>query len=154
MQFRNVARYTLSMALFYTSDLQSANKLLSEARECSYLPNNHNIAALQGLIYIFQKDVISACEAFSNAVPEADTLLQKTEFNYTALDCKALSLCGLAVCKKSSDYVKKAKQCYKDARSSNKDKGYVKRVLRLFDKLSEMDEEGILKDVHSFVAGK
>jgi len=153
VQLGNVARHYLSLALFYTKDLPNANKLLIKARGCSYPKNNHNIAALQGLVYIYEKDVSRANEAFSTAIGEADAMLQKTESNYTALDCKALSLCGLAICQKSGDYVKEAAQCYTKARSINKDKGYIKRVLRLFDKLLEMDEDGILKGVRSIVAG-
>lgn len=152
IQGRNEARYYLSLALFYTNDLADANKLLKEARGCDYPQNNHDIAALQGLVYIHEREVSKASEAFSTAIREADAMLQKAESNFRALDCKALSLCGLALCQNSGDYAKKAAQCYTKSRLINKDKGYVKRLLRLFDKLSEMDEKVILKDVRSIVS--
>lgn len=41
-----------------------------------------------------------------------------------------------------------------DARAINKDKGTVGRVLRLFDALAAVDEEGILKDVRQAAAGE
>jgi tetratricopeptide (TPR) repeat protein len=154
LQSRNEARYNLSLALFFTNNLPYANELLKQARKCPFPPQNHHIGALQGLIYIFNKDFKAASEALAIALSETESILQKTKSNYRVLDCKGLSLSGLAVCHKSTDYAKKAKQCYQKSRSINKDKGYVKRELRLFDKLLEMDEDGILKEMRSFVAGE
>ena len=47
MRFRNLSRYYLSLALFYTGDSQGANEVLEEARKCNYLPNNHNLTVLE-----------------------------------------------------------------------------------------------------------
>ena len=58
--------------------------------------------------------------------------------NYQTLDSEGLSLCGLALCKKDNHFLEEARQAYAEARKINSDEGYVKRLLRLLDKLAEV----------------
>ncbi|MCP4256136.1 MAG: hypothetical protein GY774_01255 [Planctomycetes bacterium] len=80
-----------------------------------------------------------------------DNIMDCSESSYRAMDTKGLSLCGLTICKKDNNYIEEAMQTYKKARTINKDKGYVKRILRLFDKLTKADTDGLLKDVRTTI---
>jgi tetratricopeptide (TPR) repeat protein len=142
---QNVARYGLALARLYSGNLPGARSTIEEARKYNFPTNNHNVQALLGLILLRQGLHKQAHEAFNAAINEADTLLGHAEKNYEALDCKALSLCGLSLCEKKIIHVEEAIKTYQAARAINKDAGYVKGVLRLFDELAKEDEEGILK---------
>ncbi len=107
-----------------------------------------------GVVYLCERNLTAAAEAFLTAAREAENFIQRSKNNYDALDTKGLSLCGLAISEKDSNRVKQAKQTYKKARTINRDKGDIKRVLRFFDKLAENDEDGILKGVRVAVSGE
>jgi hypothetical protein len=66
---------------------------------------------------------------------------------YNAVDAKRLALCGDAA------RVNDAIAAYRAAREINKDAGFVKWVLRLFDALAVMDTDGILRDVRPAASG-
>ena len=102
---------------------------------------------LHSVLHLRQKNVERASETFSAAATEAESLLDSSVRNYKAIDSKGFALCGLAICEENRDHLKKARQAFLQARKINSDKGYVKRVLRLFDRLSEMDRGGVLNDV-------
>ena len=147
VQEQNCARYGLALARLYSGNLSQARSIIEEARKYNYPTNNHNVQALMGFILHRQGLHKQAQEAFSAAINESNTLLGHAEKNYKALDCKALSLCGLALCEteKKLLHVEDAIKTYRAARVINQDPGYVKRVLRLFDELAKEDKEGILK---------
>jgi tetratricopeptide (TPR) repeat protein len=145
VQEQNDARHGLALARLYSGNLPGSRSTIEEARKYNYPPNNHNVQALLGLILLRQGRHKQAHEAFSAAINEADTLLGHAEKNYKALDCKAISLCGLALCEKKIIHAAEAIKTYQAARAINKDAGIVKRVLRLFAELAKEDEEGILK---------
>jgi tetratricopeptide (TPR) repeat protein len=149
---QNVARYGLALARLYSGNLPGARSTIEEARKYNFPTNNHNVQALLGLILLRQGLHKQAHEAFNAAINEADTLLGHAEKNYKALDCKALSLCGLALCEKKIIHAAEAIKTYQAARAINKDAGYVKRVLRLLDELAKEDEEGILLKVRSAIS--
>lgn len=144
---QNEARHGLTLAHLYSGNLPEARSTIEEACKYNFPPNNHNVKALLGLILLRQDLHKQAHEAFSAAINQAGTLLGHAEKNYDALDCKALSLCGLALCEKKIIHVEEAIKTYQAARAINKDAGIVKRVLRLFDELAKEDKEGMLLDV-------
>ena len=104
-----------------------------------------------GVIALRQQDQSAAKTAFTEAVASADDLLTQSAQNYAALDSKGLAMCGLALCGDVAQ-VNDAVAAYRAAREINKDLGYVKRVLRLFDALV-VDADGILGDVRKAAAG-
>lgn len=152
VQIQNFARHGLALARLYSGNLPEARSTIEEARKYNFPTNNHNVQALLGLILLRQGLHKQAHEAFSAAINEADTLLGHAEKNYKALDCKALSLCGLALCEKKIIHAAEAIKTYQAARTINKDAGYVKRILRLLDELAKEDKEGILLKVRSAIS--
>jgi tetratricopeptide (TPR) repeat protein len=155
VQEQNEARYGLALARLYSGNLSQARSTIEEARKYNFPRNNHQVQALLGLILHRQGLHKQAQEAFSAAINESNTLLGHAEKNYAALDCKALSLCGLALCEteKKLLHVEEAIKTYRAARAIDRDPGYVKGVLRLFDELAKEDKEGILLKVRSIFAG-
>jgi hypothetical protein len=81
------------------------------------------------------------------SVKHADTMLERNDRNYGALDAKGLALCGMALLDAAGydDRMGRAIESYRAARAINKDAGYVARVLRLLDGLAAADPQGAEK---------
>jgi tetratricopeptide (TPR) repeat protein len=144
---------TLAVARLYVKDLVGARAAAKAAQQYDEPRNNHNVLALLALIYLRQGDVAAAQEAFTEAVAQAESMLNRSAQSYKALDSKGLALCGLAVCG-DAGRVAEAAEAYRAARAINKDAGIVGRVLRLFDALAEADAAGVLAGVRASAAGE
>jgi len=147
------ARYDLGLIFFYQNNLDEAIRIINEALKYDYPLNKHKVLKLQGLIYLLEQDTSKAFKAFTMTIKNAESLVAKDQRNYNVLDSKGIALCGLALCEKEKNYLKEAKHVYSQARKINRDIGYVKRELRLFDKLTKMDEEGMLEGLRTVVSG-
>ncbi|MDM8537218.1 tetratricopeptide repeat protein [Desulfobacterales bacterium HSG17] len=157
-QAQNESRYSLALEHFLSEALPDARTTAENAQKFDYPQNNHKITALLGLITLRQKEIPSARQAFETAISQADQILNQTPQFYKALDAKALALSGLALCEimkqenpNQQPYIEAAKAAYQKARAINVDAGYVGRVLRLFNELAVMDENGVLKGVREVV---
>lgn len=131
---------------------------------------NHNASALHRIIALRQGDEITARQALTRAIAQADELLAKTPEYYNALDAKGSALCGLALTQdltglteshpdeEGSDedlsgLIPQAIETFRAARKIAPHAGVVKSVLRLFDELVKCDPEGLLEAVREAVEG-
>jgi tetratricopeptide (TPR) repeat protein len=147
------ARLCLVHAFLGMDDLPRAEIAVKEAGRYTFRLGTPNVFALQGVIALRQSDVVGACEAFQEAIAQADELLQHSHFNWNALYGKALALAGLALCK-DAGLVPAAAETYEQAQSVSSNLGILKGALYELDALLKADPKGLLKPVRAVVAGK
>ncbi len=160
-QIHNFARWGLAKAYLFQSDLVQAREAIEAALHYNVPKNNHNAAALHGIIALRSDEADTARQAFRHAISQADEILAKTPEYYTALDAKGLALCGLVLCaeddgQRTTDHGKiiaEAVEAFRKARKIAPHAGVVKSVLRLFDELAKCDEKGMLKEVRKAAEG-
>jgi tetratricopeptide (TPR) repeat protein len=162
---KQYARWGLAQAYLFQNDLANAHATIEAALQYDVLQNNHNAAALHGIIALQQGERETAKEAFNQSIAQADEILVKTPEYYSALDAKGLALCGLAICDlppsgtsrltigRREELLAEAVETFKKARKIAPHAGVVKSVLRLFDELVKCDEDGVLKGVRKAVEG-
>jgi tetratricopeptide (TPR) repeat protein len=149
----------LASIYLYQNDLANAHATIKAALQYDVPENNHNAAALSGIITLRQGERQTAQEAFTKSIAQADELLAKTPDFYSALDAKGLALCGATIPADDGqltvdDRIAEAVEAFRKARKIAPHAGVIKHVLRLFDELVKCDKEGILKDVRKAVEGK
>jgi tetratricopeptide (TPR) repeat protein len=149
---QQMARRGLAEAFLVQNDLTNALITIEAGLLYDVLENNHNASVLHGIIALRQRDEITAHQAFTRAIAQADEILAPTPEYYSALDAKGLAYSGLAICEEKK-YVVDAIEIFQKARKIAPHAGVVRSVLRLFDELVKCDEEGILKDVRKAVEG-
>ncbi len=96
-QAKNYAYSGLAQAHLYANNLPAARAAIEAAWRYDVPQNNHNAAALRGVIALQQGEATVAAQAFSQTLALADDLLAKTPQLYEALYAKGLALCGLAL---------------------------------------------------------
>ena len=79
-------------------------------------------------------------------------MIALTAVLYEALDVKALSLCGLALCGDHPE-ITAAKAVYNAARAVTSEAGIIRVALKRFDALAHADTDGILAEVRPVAAG-
>ncbi len=153
---------TLAIALLFSEKLIDALQVVQEASKFDKPNYFFNVSTLHGIIALRQGDGVTARQAFTRAIAQADEILAKTPDYYSALDAKGLALCGKVISgewevgsdeRERDDVVAEAVETFRKARKIAPHAGVVKSVLRLFDELVKCDEEGILKEVRSAVEG-
>jgi tetratricopeptide (TPR) repeat protein len=150
---QNKARYGLALAYLYSGNLADAHTVIEEACKYNFPFEMPNVQALSGLIHLRQGDVEPAHEAFTAAITEAETLLGYCEKNFRAHNSRGLSLCGLVLCEKNKEHIQAAQKAFQSAQKINKDPGYMKNLLRLFDQMAKEDKEGVLTEVREAIKG-
>ena len=148
-QVQNWGRWGMSLARLYSGDLPQARTVIEQAQKYSCPPNMPNVMTLLGIIALRQQDSDTGKEAFTAAIKEADALLNHSDRNYKALDAKALSLCGLALCEQRPVHMENPVAAFKAAREITDAPGTVARVMRLSEELAKADSEGVLAQVRS-----
>ncbi len=146
-QAQNEGQYGLALACLCTGELPQARTATEQGREYNYAPNLPDVLTLLGIIALRWQDSDTAKEAFTAAIREADALLSHGDRNYSALDAKALSLCGLALCEQNPGHIRDGAAAFKAAREITDAPGTVARVMRLSDELAKADAEGVLAQV-------
>jgi tetratricopeptide (TPR) repeat protein len=150
---QNYARWGLAQAHLYTDDLPAARAALEAARGYNVSQNNHNVAALLGLVALRQGQAAPARAAFREAIALADDLLAKTPEYYSALYAKGLAWSGLAVCavgafpltpSQRDGELAAAREAYRAALEANAGAGVVVRQRPLFEALAVADTTGVL----------
>jgi tetratricopeptide (TPR) repeat protein len=150
----------IALAHLYTGNLPAARAAAETAHKYDVPHNNHNVAALLGIITLRQNDVTAAQEAFTAAIQHADKILGQTPELYDALDAKGIALCGLALGEDNGqeriNRTNQATAIFQQARKINKDKGIVNRVLRLIDALALAHPDGnaILAEARKAASGE
>ena len=152
VQFQNNSRCSLANARLHQSDFIAARTIAEEARSYDYPHNNHNVAALLGVIALRQNDRPAAQQAFQEAIAHVDKILVEKAQLYNAFDAKGLALAGLALCG-APERLPEAVEAYHVARAINKDAGYLKRVLLLLDAMAVVDKDRVLADVRKAARG-
>ena len=145
-QAQSEARYGLALACLCTGELPQARTAAEQAREYNYARNLPNVLALLGIIALRQRDSDTAKEAFTAAIKEADALLNHSDRNFSALDARALSLWGLALCEQNPVHIRDGAAAFRAAREITDAAGTVARVTRLFEELAKADSEGVLEN--------
>ena len=93
----------------------------------------------------------------NQGLEETEKLLEMSANNLSALETKALSLCGLALCddpKYLTTHSTIAKQAFQAARNITQAKGTVTQLLNRFDALALADTENILAPLRKVAAGE
>jgi tetratricopeptide (TPR) repeat protein len=85
----------LAETYLFQNDLVNARATIEAALQYDVPANNHNATALHGIIALRQGERVTAQEAFTKSIAQADEILAKTPDYYSALDAKGLALCGL-----------------------------------------------------------
>jgi tetratricopeptide (TPR) repeat protein len=147
------ARERLALVTLYRRDVTAAREIAEIARRYDVPLANHGTSALLGVISCRQGDLPGAREAFTTALAEAEQLIALTPDRFGALDVRALSLCGLALCGDEMQ-IPAAMTAYTAARVLTSDPGVVHTVLQVFDALAQADIRGILAPVRSAAAGE
>lgn len=147
------ANSVLAVAQLYASNLNEARSSAESARLYNAPDNNHIVLALLGVIALRQDDRAAARKALTEAIHEADGLIEHTPQFYRALDSKALALCGLALLEQNPQHVGAAAEAYQAAREVTSAAGIVGRVLRLHDALAALDTTGMLDAARAAAAG-
>lgn len=99
---------------------------------------------LLGLIALLQQDHTAACKAFQQTVTRADALLGHTPGLLSALDTRALALCGLVLCGEPQ-HLAAAGETFHKARAISSAAGIVQRTLLLLDQMIKTDSKGLLQ---------
>ncbi len=132
----------IALAQLYAGNLPAARAAAEAARQYDVPQNNHNVAALLGVIALRQarQDLPGfenleglARESFASAIAHADALLAQTP-----------ELCGSVGAIHESP-LPDAIAAYRAARAINHDAGVVARVVRLLDALAQADPHGAEK---------
>jgi tetratricopeptide (TPR) repeat protein len=151
----------LTKALLFSDNLKDVQQIAQDARRYDQPHFIFNDSVLHGIIAFRQGeqgDEVTARQAFTRAIAQADEILAKTPDYYDALDAKGLALCGLALCAEDdgrrTEDVAAAMETFRKARKIAPHAGVVKSVLRLFDELAKCDEDGLLQPVRAAVEGK
>jgi tetratricopeptide (TPR) repeat protein len=147
------ANGTLALARLCVGDSPAARAAAEAARAHDVPMNNHNVLALLGLIALRQGGRVAAAEAFSAAISHADTMLERCDQNYNALDAKGVALAGLAVLE-APNRAAEAIETFRAARAITRAPGIVGRVRRLLDALAPADAAGVLTGIYEAAAGE
>jgi tetratricopeptide (TPR) repeat protein len=153
-QLQNEVRYGLALAYLYTGNLVEAQTVIEEACKYNVPSEKPNVLTLSGLVHLRKGDFEPARKAFTAAITEAETLLGYCEQHFKALNAKGFSLCGLVLCEKNQQYIQKAVKAFEAAQKINKNPGYMKGLLRLFDEMAKEDKEGVLTAVREYIVIK
>jgi tetratricopeptide (TPR) repeat protein len=153
VQRQNEVRYGLALAYLYSGNLTEAHTVIGDACKYNYPFEMPNVLTLSGLIHLKLGDFEPAREAFTAAITEAEALLGYCGKNYRALNSKGLSLCGLVLCEKNQQHIQAAVKAFQSAQKINKDPGYMKGLLRMFDEMAKEDKEGVLTEVREYIKG-
>jgi tetratricopeptide (TPR) repeat protein len=151
-QISKGARETLALVHVYENHPDKARELIEAAQKYDIPLMNHATSAMLGVVALRQGDRNTAREAFTTAINQADQLIALSADWYDALDAKALSHCGLALCGDRAQ-TSAAEAAYKAARAVTSDAGVTRAVLHRFDALAQADTDSILADVRSVAAG-
>ncbi|MEL6816072.1 MAG: tetratricopeptide repeat protein [Cyanobacteria bacterium J06598_3] len=152
-QTQHEARFGLAETHLFQSNLIEAHKAIKATREYDYPSNNAAAWTLTGIIRLRLEDLNMTKEALEQGLKEAERLLKMSEKNFSALETKALSLCGLAICD-DPKHLTMARQAFQAARNITQAKGVVTRLLNRFDALALADTENILAPLRKVAAGE
>jgi tetratricopeptide (TPR) repeat protein len=147
------SRDGLANAQLSLGQMPQAREAAEAARGYDYPPKNASVSAILGTILLRQGQVEAARLAFTEAVAQANMLLERTGDNYAALDDKALALSGLAVLG-DIGRLAEARGAALAARAINREVGVVHRALQRWDALAVADQNGLLVPVRDIAAGR
>jgi tetratricopeptide (TPR) repeat protein len=151
-QIQHEANFSYAQARLLTGEFTTARGAIETARIHDYPLNNAAMWTLMGIIQLREGETAESCEAFSQSLEEANVLLEKSDQNFSALDTRALALCGLTLCE-DKQHMAAATDAFIAARKITKAKGVVTSVLNQFDALAQADTDGVLATLRKAAAG-
>jgi hypothetical protein len=153
VQAQSDARSGLASLRLLLGELPAARQTAEAARTFDYPVNNPFVSATLGVVLLREGQTEPARLALTEAVAQADRLLEHTSDNYAVLDSKALALCGLALLGDAAR-LSEARVAVQAARAINRDAGVVRRVVRRFAALAVADHGDVLAPIRAIVAGE
>ena len=151
-QSQHMTHFSHALALLLAEELIDAYHEIEMSRKHDYPTSNAAMWTLMGIIQLRRGEPAEARNAFSKGLEEANGLLQKSDQNFSALDTRALALCGLTLCE-GTHHLDKAAESFNAARRITKAKGIVTSVLNQFDALAQADTDGVLVTLRKAAAG-
>jgi tetratricopeptide (TPR) repeat protein len=134
-RLKNVIGTDLTQAHLLQGDLPTAHQAIEAARQFDIPDNNHNAAALHGVIEMRLGNSVMAQTAFTEAAAFADELLKQPLVDYEVRYARALAKAGLVFIASSS--LDAAKADYEAALVQCNAKGVVQQQLRLLEELAK-----------------
>jgi tetratricopeptide (TPR) repeat protein len=134
------------LAYLHTDDPDRARAALEGASQHNARRQRHAVAALSGVIALRQADLITAIEAFKQAIEHADQILAESDDAFAALDSKGLAFSGLALAE-GAHYLEQALTAYRAARAITTAAGVMSRQAQLLDLLHSVDPDALLATV-------
>ena len=144
-QNQHEARFGLAVANLFLGNLVEAGEAIDAALKYDFPENNAAAWMMAGIIRLRQGEPTQRRSAFSRGLRESHGLLEKCIQNFSALETKALALCGLAICE-DERHLAAATEALRAARKITGDtaKGVVTSLLNKFDALTLADSDDIL----------
>lgn len=152
VQGSSEGRVCLATVYLHTGEIGEARAVARASIEYNYLPQIGNARLVLAASLIPGSPPAATRQAFGAALRAADQLLSRTADSFTALDLRALSLCGLALY--DPDRIGEASKEFGRARAITRADGIVARVLRLFDVIALHDRRGSLRRLRGVAAGE
>lgn len=146
------ARYSLALTHLFAGDLPSARQVVEAGRDHPHPSTQADFALLSGIVHLRHGATDTAAEAFREAIADADSQLQQSPANYSALDTKATALAGLSLAG-PTDRSDDAIATFRAARNVTTAAGIVTGVLRRLDTLAPADPAGVLYRLRPAAAG-
>lgn len=145
-------RVVMASAELCTGQLEGALHTLEPVFNTEYGKHLLDILTLSGIIHLLQSSFTESAHMFSEAILQADSLLQNTPSNYLAHETKGIAYCGLAL-QGDKKHLDSALSCYRQAREIITTPGVVRRALFYFNELSKADKTGLLSNVRKALEG-
>jgi tetratricopeptide (TPR) repeat protein len=138
-----VARSGLARALLESGDAASALTVSRAGQQTIHPPEHATLCLMEGVALLDLDDGDGARRSFAEAVMAAEEMVAAAANNVTALDARALALCGLALTGDRTR-VTEVIEAFTKARGVTTAPGVVAEVSRLFDILARHDHADAL----------
>nr|WP_320193164.1 tetratricopeptide repeat protein [uncultured Desulfobacter sp.] len=145
----------LGCSFLFNGNLKLAQTALKESisiHEEIRSPNIVEFTVLLGIVYFKSGHYMEAKRYLETAIQKSVLFLEQNDIP-EILDLKANAICGLALCNNDKTYVDQAKNTFAKARAITKAKGQIDSVLKLFDFITESDDNAVLTGLRSIAAG-
>jgi tetratricopeptide (TPR) repeat protein len=152
-QAQSGALLGLACIRLLAGDLSAAQQAALAARGHDYPRDRAELSLLLGIAQLRGDQPAEAAREFGDAITQADELLQQASDAYTALDTKALALCGLALTTDPGQAAE-ATAVFRAARAITSADGIVRAALAMFDALAAADRVDVLAEIRPDAEGR
>lgn len=146
------ARVDLAIVHLHSGNLEAAAKHAESAGAYDFPLQAQDAPLILGIIRLHQGKIDAARAALSEAIVAAEGLMKRNRRHGTALDARALAICGLVV-SGDAERIDEAREDFRLARAVLPAPGVIRRVLRLFDAIAAVDAGQLLAALRRDAAG-